>query len=63
MEGDSDSTKQARIAALTEEMDAIHFANYRYWEQGGAVTREQRAEHQRRQDRMEEIRKELAQLL
>ena len=60
MEPDAD--KRARIAALNEEMDAIYFADRRYWERGQAVTSKERAEHQRRQDRLEEIRAELAQL-
>jgi hypothetical protein len=59
MEADSNSTKKARVAALTEELDAIHFANSRYWKRGRAVTGEERAEYQRRQDRLEEIRREL----
>jgi hypothetical protein len=60
MEPDAD--KRARIAALNEEMDAIYFADRRYWERGQAVTSKERAEYQGRQDRLEEIRKELAQL-
>ena len=47
-----------KITALNSEMDIIHFANSSYW--GG--TSEARAEYQRRQDRLEEIRAELAQL-
>ena len=58
---EADSVKK-RIAALAEEMDAIHSANSRYWEKGSAVTPEQRSDHQQRQDRLEEIRRELAQL-
>ena len=54
--------KKARIAALNEEMDGIHFVNSLYWQRGKAVTSEARAEYQRRQDRLEEIRAELAQL-
>jgi|ERR1700722_5209439 len=51
-----------KIAALTVEMDAIHFANSLYWKQGYSQTVAARAEYQRRQDRLEEIRTELAQL-
>jgi hypothetical protein len=57
-----DTQKKARIAALSGEMDGIHFVNSLYWRRGEAVTSEERAEHQRRRDRLEEIRKELAQL-
>jgi uncharacterized membrane protein len=53
--------KKARIAALTEEMDAIHSANRAYWKQSKPTVAE-RAEHQRRQDRLEEIRAALGRL-
>jgi transposase-like protein len=58
---EADSGKK-RISALAEEMDAIHSSNSRYWKQGSTVTSEERAEYQQRQDRLEEIRKELAEL-
>jgi hypothetical protein len=51
-----------KMAALSVEMDAIHFANSLYWKQGHSQTVAARAEYQRRQDRLEEIRTELAQL-
>jgi len=51
---------KARIAALNEEMRTIFFADRRYWERGQAATLEERAKYQRRQDRLEEMRKELA---
>jgi hypothetical protein len=57
-----DAKLKARIAALTEEMDGIHFVNSSYWERGEMVTTEARAAYKRRLDRLEEIRKELAQL-
>ncbi len=57
-----DTQKTAWIAALQEEMDGIHFVNSLYWERGEAATSEARAGYQRRQDRLEEIRAELAQL-
>jgi hypothetical protein len=57
-----DAKKKARVAALNEEMDGIHFVNNLYWQLGKGVTSKERAEHQRRQDRLEEIRAELAQL-
>ena len=50
--------KKARIAALNKEMDKIHFANRLYWQRGETVTSEERAAHQSRQDRLEEIRAE-----
>jgi chromosome segregation ATPase len=46
-----DAKKKARIAALSEEIHGIHFVNSLYW-----------SEYQRRQDRLDEIRRELAQL-
>lgn len=52
-----------KIAALLQEMDSIHVANSSYWrqpEQGR--NREERAEYQRRQNRLQEIRAERAQL-
>lgn len=58
-----DPKASARIAALHEEMDAIHLANTLYWkEREGARGHAERAEHQHRQDRLEEIRSELARL-
>ncbi len=44
------------VAPLVSEMSAIHSENRLYWESGSAATREARAEYQRRQDRLEEIR-------
>jgi hypothetical protein len=57
-----DAKKKARIAALSEEMDGMHFVNSLYWQRGEAVTSEERAEYQRRLDRLDEIRREIAQL-
>ena len=48
--------KQANIAALVSEMNSLHSANSLYWEVGEAVTLEARAEHQRRRDRLEDLR-------
>jgi hypothetical protein len=56
------NAKEARIAALNAEIDAIHSANILYWRQGGAATHEARAEYRHRLDRLEEIRMELAKL-
>jgi hypothetical protein len=53
------STKQ-KIIALTAEMEGIHFANREYWRKGDAVTTAERAEHERRKEKLEEIRTEVA---
>jgi hypothetical protein len=55
-----DARAKARMAALNEEVHTIYYADRRYWERGQAATPEERTEYQRRQDRLEEIRKELA---
>lgn len=57
-----DAQTRARIAALDKEINAIYFADRRYWKQGEDATLEERIEHQRRQERLEQIRKELCQL-
>ncbi len=57
-----DAEKKTRIAALQEEMDAIYSADRRYWNQTKGITRDARTEYQKRQERLEEIRKELARL-
>lgn len=51
----------AKIAVLTSEMHTIHSANCLYWRQGEAVSLKERAKYQRRQDRLDQIRQELAQ--
>ncbi len=53
---------RGNIAALVSEMNSIHSANSLYWELGEAVTLEARAEHQRRRDRLEELRSALEKL-
>ena len=53
---------EAKIAALMEEVNFIHFANVLYWKQGAECSREARAEYQRRQDRLREIRSEVLDL-
>ncbi len=55
--------REAKIAALREELDRINRANVVFWKQGLNSSREARAEHQRRQDRLQEIMKELADLV
>jgi len=57
-----DAEKKIRIAALQKEMDGIYFADRLYWDQSKGITHDARIEHQRRQERLEEIRKELAKL-
>jgi hypothetical protein len=52
-------SKHQRIAALHAEMDAIHSANRLYWDQK-SHSRDADAEHQERQSRLDEIRKELS---
>ena len=51
---------EAKIAALKEEIESIHFADALYWKRGKHNSREASAEYQRRQDRLPEIRSKLA---
>jgi hypothetical protein len=53
---------RARIASLSKETDAIHHANSLYWKQGQSQTLAAKAEYQFRNERLERIRTELAQL-
>jgi len=58
---DRDNFRQARLAALQEEMNAIHTANRQYW----AVAAQNHGadmEYQQRQERLEQIRKEMEEL-
>jgi hypothetical protein len=52
----------ARMTTLNEETHAIHRANSLYWKQGQSQTVAAKAQYQFRQDRLEKIRAELAQL-
>jgi hypothetical protein len=54
-------TKQ-KIVPLTVAMEEIHFANCQYWQKGDAVNTAERAEHERRKAKLEEITAELAKL-
>ena len=54
--------RNARVAALKEQLDGIDSLNSLYWALGETVTLEERAEYNSRQDRLEEIRIELANL-
>jgi hypothetical protein len=47
---------QTKIAGLTSEIDAIHSASSVYWSSGQNATLKARAEHQRRRDRLDELR-------
>ena len=57
-----EGTSQARMAVLSEEIHSIHYANRLFWEQKRAHGRKAKVEYYRRQDRLEEIRSELAEL-
>ncbi len=57
----TEAKRQERIAALRQEMDSIHYANDLYWRQT-AHSDAARAEFRRRQDRLDEVRSELANL-
>jgi hypothetical protein len=39
-----------------DEIDSLHFANVLYWRQGTKQSREAKAQYQRRQDRLRDIR-------
>ena len=52
----------AKITFLNQEMDEIHHANTLYWKQKEGHTKAAKAQYQWRQDRLEKIREELAQL-
>ncbi len=58
---DPGATKEARIAALKEEIAAIHQANEVYWRQANP-SNAAKADYYRRQNRLEDIRSELAEL-
>jgi hypothetical protein len=56
-----DALRQATLAVLRQELEAIHLANTAYW---GSVERNHEAhmEHQLRQERLERIRDEMDEL-
>jgi hypothetical protein len=58
---DPEAKRQARIAVLREEIELIHHANQRYWRQANPSDAA-KANYYRRQDRLDEIRSELAEL-
>ena len=51
-----------KTGILHEEMDAIHYANNLYWKHSGPTTHELKADYESRNQRLEEIRAELAKL-
>jgi hypothetical protein len=51
-----ESMCEATTPTVREEIDRIHSANVLYWRQREEPDREARAEHQRRQHRLDEIR-------
>jgi hypothetical protein len=52
-----DSVRQAKLVALAEETEAIHFANMLYWN-CEAHSHEADLEHQRQQERLSQVRTE-----
>jgi len=57
----NDALRQARLGALRGEMDAIHVANKLHWGSAGH-THEADMEHQLRQERLDQLRKEMDEL-
>jgi hypothetical protein len=55
------AARAGRIAVLHEEIEIIHHANDRYWRQANP-SNAAKPEYYRRQDRLEEIRSDLAEL-
>jgi hypothetical protein len=53
----TDDLNRAQLAAVLEEMEAIHLANMWYWERK-EHDRQEEMEYERRQERLEQIRKE-----
>jgi hypothetical protein len=58
---DAEETRKARVAALQAEIDFIHYANELYWRQANPSSAA-KADYFRRQNRLQEIRSELAKL-
>ena len=57
-----EGTRQARMTVLSQEIDSIDHANRLFWEQGTAHGRKAKVAYYYRQDRLEEIRSEMAEL-
>jgi hypothetical protein len=47
---------QSKIAGVISEINAIHTANSLFWRLGQNATLQARAEHERRRDRLDELR-------
>ena len=58
---DPEAKWKARIAALQGEIEFIHHANRQYWRQANP-SKAAKSDYHRRQDRLGEIRSELAEL-
>jgi hypothetical protein len=56
-----EAVRQAKLAALSQELDAIHVANKVYWDRK-EHNRQDDMEHQLRQERLEQVRKEMSEL-
>jgi hypothetical protein len=56
-----DALSQAGLAALRDEMDAIHLANNLYWS-SAVLTHQADMGHQLRQERLEQLRQEMDEL-
>ena len=56
----SEGTWQARMTVLNQEINSIHQANRLFWEQKKVHGRKAKGEYYCRQDRLEEIRSEMA---
>jgi hypothetical protein len=52
-----------KITDLKEEIDSIHNANRLFWESGEVRSREEIAEYYQRQERLETIRREFAEVI
>jgi|HubBroStandDraft_4_1064222.scaffolds.fasta_scaffold323884_2 hypothetical protein len=53
----ANALNRTQLAIVLEEMNAIHQANMQYWERK-EHTRQEEMEYERRQERLEQIRKE-----
>ncbi len=58
---DDDATRQAKLAILQKELEAIHIANKVYWSQKKR-SHDVDMDHQKRQERLDKIRREMNEL-
>jgi hypothetical protein len=56
IEGKSTNPKADEIASLLDEVASLHYADVLYWRDGAMQSRDAKAEYQRRQDRLRELR-------